>query len=254
MRIRSPRGIKQSVHLGVSAKPVSSAVLLLHEVAPENTRWQGSRVSGPHQIRTKVAKRNGGNSLALHLRAVGLALESSIGEKPVTRRLDPSHSGRGTASRKHGKAFCRLGQPEEDSGPGLISTETQARRLMRMCPRRTHGRHHFYFHSRRKDAFASAGPERAKMVEQGRAAVFLPQAIKTFRAPQNATRILFGGVESGSRAQTVTCNAQEELATRQTPFTSKCTRCWMTHPRARLRVAAPDWILRTGKSLKHRRL
>ena len=60
---------------------------------------------------------------------------------------------------------------------------------------------------RRRDAFAGAGPERAKMVEQGRAAVLMPQAIKTFSAHQNATRILFGGVESGSRAETVTCNA-----------------------------------------------
>ena len=77
------------------------------------------------QDSNKVVKRNGGNSPARHLRAVWLALESSIGEKPLIRRPDPSHTGRGTASRKHGKAFCRLGQPE-DSGPELISIETQA--------------------------------------------------------------------------------------------------------------------------------
>ena len=45
------------------------------------------------------------------------------------------------------------------------------------------------------------------MVKQGRAAIIVPQAIKTFRAPQDASRIYFDIVESGSRAQTVTCNA-----------------------------------------------
>ena len=64
------------------------------------------------QDSNKVVKRNGGNPPARQLGTVGLALESSIGETPPTRRPDPSHSGRGTASGKHGKAFCWLGQPE----------------------------------------------------------------------------------------------------------------------------------------------
>ena len=44
------------------------------------------------------------------------------------------------------------------------------------------------------------------MVEQGRAAIMVPQAIKSFRAPQDASRICFDSVESGSRAQTITCD------------------------------------------------
>ena len=59
-----------------------------------------------------------------------------------------------------------------------------------------------------RNAFASAGPERAKMVEQGRAAIIVPQAIKTLRALQDASWIFFDSVETGSRAQTITCDTQ----------------------------------------------
>ena len=48
---------------------------------------------------------------------------------------------------------------------------------------------------------------RRQEAKQGRAAIVMPQAIKTIRADQNANWIFFGGVESGSREQTVTSNA-----------------------------------------------
>ena len=38
-----------------SAKPVSSAVLLLQEVAPRNARARGPHTTGPHMIRTKLS-------------------------------------------------------------------------------------------------------------------------------------------------------------------------------------------------------
>ena len=46
-----------------------------------------------------------------------------------------------------------------------------------------------------------------KMVEQGRAAVVMPLAIKSFRATRDASRMFICIVESGSRAQITTCNA-----------------------------------------------
>ena len=45
------------VHLRASAKPLSSAVLLLQEVPPKNARWRGSHVTRPHKIRTKCQEK-----------------------------------------------------------------------------------------------------------------------------------------------------------------------------------------------------
>ena len=120
--------MKECVHLRASAKPVSSAVLLLREVAPKSAGWPVSHVTGRTKFEKKV-RRNVGNSPAHQLGAFRLALKSSIGEKPQTGRLNPRHSGSGTAGRKQGKAFSGLEQLE-GSGPELVSTGMQAHRLI----------------------------------------------------------------------------------------------------------------------------
>ena len=78
VRSRSPRGLKKNqVHLRASAKPESSAVLLLHEEAP-NKGWM-TRITRDWSARISyiVVRRNGGNSPASHLGAVSLTLETS---------------------------------------------------------------------------------------------------------------------------------------------------------------------------------
>ena len=46
--------MKESIHLRLSAKPESSAVLLLHE-APKHARWPGSHVTVSHKIQTQMS-------------------------------------------------------------------------------------------------------------------------------------------------------------------------------------------------------
>ena len=56
----SSRGIKKLIHVRASAKPVSSAVLLLEDATPENARWRGSHVTGPQRIRTRLSGETAG--------------------------------------------------------------------------------------------------------------------------------------------------------------------------------------------------
>ena len=63
------------------------------------------------------------------------------------------------------------------------------------------------------------------MVEQGGAAIIMPQATETFRALQDASRIFFDIVESGSRAQA--CDTQgtnDKTRFARVGRMSKCTR------------------------------
>ncbi len=52
MRKRAPRGMKELAQRQASAKPVSSAVLLLQDVAPKNDGCQGSHTTGPEMTLT----------------------------------------------------------------------------------------------------------------------------------------------------------------------------------------------------------
>ena len=51
----SPRGMKKLIDVMASAKPVSSAVLLLQEVVPKNAGCSGSQTTGPQRIWTKLS-------------------------------------------------------------------------------------------------------------------------------------------------------------------------------------------------------
>ena len=55
MRTRSPRGMKKLIDVMASAKPVSSAVLLLQEVVPKNAGCSGSQTTRPQRIWTKLS-------------------------------------------------------------------------------------------------------------------------------------------------------------------------------------------------------
>ena len=88
-----------------------------------------------------IIGRRGGDTPAGRIGAVGMALQTSIGEKSPGRRFDPSHSGSSAAGRQHGESF-RLGQPEGLRSE-LFRDETQAHRLVCMGPRQKKGGHRF---------------------------------------------------------------------------------------------------------------
>ena len=49
---------------------------------------------------------------------------------------------------------------------------------------------------------------RTEGFEKSGTSIVTPSAIKTVVAPQTATRVFFSSMESGSRAQTITCDSQ----------------------------------------------
>ena len=95
-------------HLMASANPVSSAVLLLQEVAPKNAGCSGSQTTGPQRIWTRFS----GETSSIPSRAHQCrqdCVETSISEQPPSRGFDPRQPGGNAAGWQHGEFCCGLG-------------------------------------------------------------------------------------------------------------------------------------------------
>ena len=123
-----------------SAKPVSSAVLLLQDLAPRNAGGRESRTTGPQRIRTTFA----GETTATLQPAI--SVRSTVRLKPPSEKsLQPGDSKPVSlvVIRQVGNVviFLWLGEPE-----GIVSelfrSEPQAHRLTTVSSRRTQGSHH----------------------------------------------------------------------------------------------------------------
>ena len=123
-----------------SAKPVSSAVLLLQDLAPRNAGGRESRTTGPQRIRTTIS----GETTATLQPAI--SVRSTVRLKPPSEKsLQPGDSKPVSlvVIRQVGNVviFLSLGEPD-----GIVSelfrSEPQAHRLTTVSPRRTQGSHH----------------------------------------------------------------------------------------------------------------
>ena len=96
-----PQGMNKCTHLMASANPVSSAALLLQEVAPTRARCSGSETTGPQRIWTMFS----GETAAIPHPAAsvpsGLRLELPSVKRIQTGGFDPSHPGGNATGWQH---------------------------------------------------------------------------------------------------------------------------------------------------------
>ena len=87
MRRRAPRGMKNLIHPRASAEPVSSALLLLQDVAPGNAGSRGSYETGPQMTLTKIS----GETTATHQPAISVPSILRL-QPPSVKSLQPGDS------------------------------------------------------------------------------------------------------------------------------------------------------------------
>ena len=99
------------------------------EAAPKNAGWPSSHVTGPNNIRTHLSTETAAIHQPANSEPSCWPINPPSVKKPPARRVNPSHSGGGTAGRKHGKTLLRLGM-SKGCRPQLISTEVQTHQLV----------------------------------------------------------------------------------------------------------------------------
>ena len=141
MRKRAPRGMSEFAERIASAKPESSAVLLLHDVAPRNAGNQGSHTTRPQMILTKFS----GETIATAQPAI--SVPSILRLRPSVKSLQPGDSLpvslvviRQVGSM--GKFLFRFRESESFRSE-LFRMKLHGHRLISMTPRGTQSSHHF---------------------------------------------------------------------------------------------------------------